>query len=262
MRFSRLANPWVSEPVSGISSDATPLDLHLEEIDRCLRGRVGEEERQHLMNETAFWIERQIRDDVLTGVSYDEAAQRAIARHGKPAFLADRMVEEVFEKEFASPLYDRFGRGVCLAAAVFGLGNTIYLVLLQLTVYLPSQRAVVPFSPAEVRSIFPEPLPYPEVSWQFLFTVGYPVLAPFLLGAIAGWGIPVNAARATFHAILGIVLCSFLLGSLLIPNTSGLLYAVFQTVFWLPVGCLAAYLASSIRRKRRQRAWKPLPEAR
>jgi len=216
-----------------------------------LAGRVPSEVGQAFLSETEFWIERQTYDFVVQGSEIQEAVKQAIARHGTPQTLALTLSEGWFESGVDSPLLRRVGRGNAIAGTVFGFGNLVSIVLLQLALFFPSDRANLPFSPAVIRSVLPESMPLPGLDWQFLIPAAAVFVLPVLLGVAVGLQIPVRASAAVYRAMCPVVLSAFSLGCLLLPNTTGLLFALIQTVFWLPAGCLAAQLTSTFARHKR-----------
>src|SRR5262249_29218099 len=144
-----------------------------------------------------------------------------------------------------------FGRAQSLALAIFGCATLAQMLLLQLRIYLPSGEPLIQLSPAQVRDFIPKPLPYPEMTPMFFITVGFSVLAPILLGWVVGKQIPVRAASAVYWGFSPFIFGSFLMGCVFLPNTEGLLFAIWQLVFWLPVGCLMAHLSSKVARRSR-----------
>lgn len=230
------------------------LRQYVEALDWALAGEVPAAERALLVDEAIFVLERIADERLLLGATPDEAAQAAVAEYGDCQGLAAIHVEGSFEANPPTPVVQAFGRSNSVAFGLFGCATLAYLVLLQLRVYLPSGAPLeMPFTPAQVRSIFPEPLPFPELSLGFLLTVGYPIVAPLIVGAMIGRRIPVRAASAAYRALLPGILAAFVTGSLLLPNTEGLLFGVWQVVFWLPAGCCTAHLASSFARRKRAR---------
>lgn len=224
---------------------------YLADLEAGLVGRVPRDVGQAFVSETEFWIERQTYDFTLQGSELEEAVNRAIARHGSAHALALTLSEGWFESGVDSPLLRKVGRGNAIAGTIFGFGNLVSIVLLQLALFFPSDRAKLPFSPAMVRSVLPESMPLPDLNWQFLVPAAAVFLLPVILGMVAGLQIPVRASAAVYRAMCPVVLSAFSLGCLLLPNTTGLLFALIQTVFWLPAGCLAAHLTSTFARHRR-----------
>jgi hypothetical protein len=229
----------------------TSIEDYLADLDLRLCGLVSAEERDRLVGETAFWLERQVRDQLLQGVEEPQAVTTAIRRHGPTRSVAVMLASQQFEQGVDSYVLNKVGRANAIAGSIFGIGNVVYLFLLQLALFLPADSVRWSASPAQIRSFFPEPLPFPERSWQFAVTIGYPVLAPFLLGWLAGRCIPANAHVAVYRAMAPILLATFVMGCFLLPNTYGLVYALSQIAFWLPVGCSMAYMTSTIARKKR-----------
>jgi len=224
---------------------------YLQALTDELKGRVPSDVGDALVGESAGWLEHQAYDYVLQGADLKTAVDQAIARHGMPRALALTMSEQWFESRVDSPIQRKLGRANTIAGAVFGMGNLLAIVLLQAASLFPSDRARLPFSPAVVRSVLPDYLPFPELTWQF----GAPLFAifflPLALGAIVGGQVPVRASAAVYRVMCPVMLSAFLLGCLLLPNTAGLLFALIQTVFWLPMGCLVAHITSTLARRKR-----------
>jgi hypothetical protein len=58
----------------------------------------------------------------------------------------------------------------------------------------------------------------------------------------------------TIYSVLVLLtIVSFFVGISLLPVTDGLVFAIFQTAYWLPVGCGCAYWSSQLGRKSRAR---------
>lgn len=224
---------------------------YLDRLAKGLAGRVPDEVAFDFLSETEFWLEKQTFDFFVQGTELPEAVRQAIVRHGSADQLAVELSEGWFESGVDSPLIRKIGRGNVIAGTIFGFGNLLSVVLVQLALFFPSDRARLPFSPATVRSVLPESLPLPEASWQFVAPIATLFVLPLFLGVAAGSQIPVRASAAVYRAMCPVLLSAFSLGCLLLPNTMGLLFALIQTAFWLPAGCLAAHLTSTIARRRR-----------
>ncbi len=223
---------------------------YIEKVADHLLGTVPEDLLGHLCDETAYWLEQESRDFVLEGIDLDTATLKAVHAHGDPKLLASKMLEDYFECSLDSPVANGLGRANSIAGGTFGIANVLYLIFLQVKVYLPNSRALGRgYTPAEIRERFPEPLPYPDFTWQFFVTVGFPILAPFICGWICGRMIPVGAAGAVYRVMALIIICAVLPGAMLLPDRSGILYTVFLALYWLPVGCLTAHLSSSLLRR-------------
>ncbi len=231
------------------------LERYVTELNLRLLGLVSDEERARLIEESLGHLEAtaQLYED--RGAHPDIAVQAAIASYGDAKSVAEECILSWYEKQtVSSPILRKLGRGRGIAFGLFGCADLAYLIFLQIRVFLPSPSGFhVPYSPAQVRSIFPEPLPFPDMTPQFFVLVGYPLLVPILLGWLCGRIIPLRATQSVYLALMPIIVSSYLIGALLLPSTEPLLFAVVQTLFWLPVGVFSAYLSSWIARVRRER---------
>ncbi len=230
---------------------------YVETLDRSLAGEVSNAERELLVEEALFVLESSVAEGTLLGKTVEEAIRDALQEYGPVLAVADAHVEGFYEADPRSPIIQLLGRANALAFGLFGCATLAYYILLQVRIYLPVGVPInLPFSPAEVRSVFPEPLPYPDLTPSFFALLGYPLIVPFVLGWVVGRRIPVHAPAAVFRSMGPIALCSFLMGSLLLPNTEGLLFAIWQVIFWIPVGYLTACLSSYLARQRRAKTQK------
>lgn len=227
------------------------LEDYLEHLIAPLVGLVPYEQRFALRLETQEHLEVRVSQLERDGLGVEEATREAIRRYGSAHQVAERFLTAWFENELTSPLTRRIGRANGIAFSRFVLAHLGYVVLLQALVFLPSGAAyALPMSPAEMRRIVPEPLPLPDQPWAMALIYAYPVLAPMVAGWLTGLAVPVGSARAVYNAVLPLSLYSFVVGALMVPMTAGLLFGLFQVVFWLPVGALAACLGSSFHHAR------------
>ncbi len=225
---------------------------YLVELDANLAGWLPEEMRACFVSEAAFYIERTARNQMLRGEPYEDAVQRAIEHQGSPRRVAEEYIQKYYEEQIPSPVYRKLGRANTSAVAVFGLANALYMAFLQYKLFFASSEPLR-IGPVEARRYFPEPLPFPDLSWQFFVTVGYPLIAPWIAGWICGQLIPVGASSAVSRVLQVMIIGAFLLGVMLVPELDALLYAVLLTVYWLPVGSLSAHFSSSLLRSRKRR---------
>jgi hypothetical protein len=63
--------------------------------------------------------------------------------------------------------------------------------------------------------------------------------------------VPVRPHASVYRVLMPLVVASYLIGILLLPVTDGIVFAVVQTVYWLPAGCGTAYLVSQASRRLR-----------
>ncbi|ODU53338.1 MAG: hypothetical protein BGO01_00390 [Armatimonadetes bacterium 55-13] len=221
-------------------------------VDRLvapLVGLVPYERRERFRSEVLSHLEALTEDHISTGLSADEAANKAVREHGAPRPISEKFLETWFEKGARGPLEKRFGRANCAAFSVFVFLEAIYLAFLQFRVFIPYGVFYrLPLSPGQIREIWPMPLPFPEFTIGFVVLIGYPILVPFLGGWLVGRQVPVRAGAAVYHALVPLILCSFAVGALLLPVTEGLLFALIQLTFWLPVGAFVARISSQLAR--------------
>lgn len=225
------------------------LDDYVDRLRAPLVGTVPLERRQRFLSEVAGHLEALVEDYRQEGEAPDSAARRAIREHGKPGQLAEDFLAAWFQKGARGPIERRFGRANCTAFGAFVVAQAAYLLVLQVRVFEPNGAFYrFPFSPGQIRQVWPAPLPYPEASPWFAFLVCYPILAPFVAGWWTGRRVPVRAGMAVYHALVPLILCSFAVGACLLPVTEGILFALIQLFLWLPVGSLAAHVSSVLAR--------------
>lgn len=221
------------------------LNAYLLEIEERIQGLVPDEEAESFLAEVRVHLVQAIRGRVEKGQSRLLATRAALEKFGPAVTTADDFMKSWFESEVRTPLTKRFGRANLAAYGAFQIAEVVCLLIFQLNVFAPSEASYhIPFSPAQVRSVWPEPLPFPDFSPHFFITIGTPVLMPILAGWLVGKWVPVRAAAACYHGMIPLILCSFVLGALMLPVTETLLFALFQIAFWLPVGCLTAHVSS------------------
>lgn len=231
------------------------LEQYIAAMDRALTSSIPDSSRCDLLDETRAHLEQSVRTGVERGNSLLQSTQAAIERYGSAASNAAEYIESWFEGQGRTPMSRRFGRANLISYGIFQMLEVIYFLILQVNVFLPGESVYqIPFSPAEVRTVWPTPLPFPDLSLRFFVLIGYPLIAPILGGWLVGRILPVKAAAAVYRGLVPLILISFVMGALLLPMTEGLLFALLQVAFWLPVGCFTAHLSSQIARKSRCRA--------
>lgn len=228
---------------------AEVLEDYVDRLRAPLVGIVPLERRQRFLSEVAAHLEALTEDFQSEGLAATDAAKRAVGEHGNPGKLAEDFLTTWYERGARGPLEKRFGRANCTAFGAFVVVQALYLLVLQVRIFEPNGVYYrLPLSPGQIRQIWPSPLPYPENSPWFLVLIGYPILAPFIAGIWVGRRVPAKAGNAVYHALVPLILCSFTVGVCLLPVTEGILFALFQLVFWLPMGTLAAHISSVLSR--------------
>jgi len=249
--------PALKLPMAGSHSDAR-CELHplfqryAFELDRSLIGEVSAEDRAVLVDEALFVVERIANERLLLGDSPDEAAAFALSEYGSSRQVSAIHIEGHYEANPPSSLLRRFGRANALSFGLFGCATLASLVLLQLKIFIPNGEPIrLLFSPAQARIFVPDPLPFPELTPLFILSAAFAIFAPVVFGWIVGQQVPVRAGAVVYRTQSPIILGTFVVGCTLLPIKDGLLFGVWQVVFWLPVGCLSAHLSSSSARRKR-----------
>jgi hypothetical protein len=247
-----VAAPFPSPGTRHDSSGDGLVDDYLDRLCAPLVGTVPLERRQRFAGEVAGHLDALTEDYRTEGVTDGDAVRRAIREHGEPGPLAEDFLATWFQKGAKGPIERRFGRANCTAFGAFVVAQAIYLLILQVRVFEPNGAYYrLPFSPGQIRQIWPSPLPYPEASPWFAFLIGYPFLAPLIAGWWTGQRVPVRAGLATYHALVPLIFCSFAVGACLLPVTEGVLFALVQLFLWLPAGALTAHVVSMLSRSSR-----------
>ncbi|RYG33176.1 hypothetical protein EON81_18830 [bacterium] len=233
----------MSDPLEG------PLDHYLVELRVYLDGIVPGKDMDRFLEETA---------DHLFSVTEEGVSEaQAIADFGDARRVADHVIEGWYTHSPRLGVLERkIGPGNARVLVLFGASYLAYWAVLQTRLYLPATAAIrLPWSPAEMRRYFPEPLPFPDFSIGFLLLIGIPILCPPILGWRVGRMIPIRPHAHVYGVLTPLILFSYTIGVALLPFTDGLVFSVIQLVYGLPVATGAAYLAYvSDRAARRARA--------
>jgi hypothetical protein len=225
--------------------EADPLPVYLELLMAPLIGNLSALDRERLREETEYHLERLQASYVLEGLNSEAALRKAIRSHGDPIEIAQRILEMHQNESLRIPALRRIGYGPFTAFVVFGGAQFFYTTLLQRRVFLPSGMPYhLPIAPGGARAIFPAPLPFPEDSSDLVLLYGLPIVLPILCGLVTGGLVYAHPMRATAFALLPLIVYSFVVGTLILPITSGLIFALFQVAFWVPLGCACAAFGS------------------
>lgn len=228
------------------------LEEYLARLSRRLTGVMPDEERESLVEEVRSHLEQSVRAKIESGKPPSQATEETLAEYGSAKQTSEEFLTSWFQCRSRTPLTRIFGRANLIAYGWLQLMEALYLFLLEFNIFLPSEpmyRLPWKLTPAQVRQMWPEPLPFPDFTPGFFLVVGFPFVAPILAGWVIGRTVPVGAASAVYRALMPLILVSFVMGALLLPSTTGLLFALFQVSFWLPVGCLTAHFSSLLTRR-------------
>lgn len=179
------------------------------------------EAREHLLAISEEFAQEQ-------GMPPQEALLAAMREHGEPWQIGQSFLEAWREAAPRRSLARRVGMSSLRAFAFFGIATT--MALLSLESYA-------------LKTVQPDSLP------AILFLIG---ALPFLAGSLTGWTSPPQAARGTCRAMLLLILYSAIMSLLAPPHTEMGCFALFQLVFWLPIGCLSALATATLRQRYRR----------
>ncbi|MBC8100960.1 MAG: hypothetical protein H7Z41_00030 [Cytophagales bacterium] len=228
------------------------IEDYLDHLCAPLVGIVPYSERSGLREDAADMIERLSSRYTAEGIEPERAAQLAIEKHGASHEVSRQFLEAWFSHQPHGVLARRFGLANAHAVVYFGLATFLATTIIQVRVFNPClDLFLLGLTPAQMRQIVPEPLPLPDTSPLQAALVVIAVLAPFVAGYLTGSAVPVGAARAVYQAMMPLIVFTLVLGALVLPTREGLLLALFQLVFWLPVGCLVAHAAGPLAWRRR-----------
>ncbi|RYG48780.1 hypothetical protein EON79_03455 [bacterium] len=230
----------MSDPLEG------PLDRYLVELRVYLEGIVPADDIERFLEETA--------DHILSVTDEGVPEEQAVAQFGGPRRVADQVIEAWYTRPSRMGALERkIGPANTRVLVLFGASYLAYWAVLQTRLFLPATAAIrLPWSPAEMRRFFPEPLPFPDLSIGFLLLVGVPILCPPILGWIVGKIVPLRPHAHVYGVLTPLILFSYTVGVALLPFTDGLVFSVIQLVYGLPVASGAAYLANRLGRSRRR----------
>jgi hypothetical protein len=232
-----------------------PEDLIADYLDHLcapLVGVVPYPERSRLREETEYHLERLANAYLLEGATPAAAARRAIQKYGSSSEVGQLFLETWFAHQPQGWLARRLGLANVRALTYFGAVTLLTTLLVQLRVYRPDPEPLTfGLSLAQIRCLVPEPLPLPDGGPISILLAGIAVAAPFVAGALTGASVPVRPARAVYMVQTALTLYTFVLGVQMLPTREGLLLALFQLFFWLPVGCATAHIVAVLTWRRR-----------
>lgn len=240
--------------LSVLQHDNVALEDYLETLTAPMIGLVPYGTRMEFRAEARDHIERQIERLRAEAVGEEEATRQAIESYGSSGQICDAFLAEWFNGRSQNLIFRRFGHANYIAFGRFAAAQALYTIILDLRVFLPSGAAyALPLTPAEARRLFPTPLPLPELNSTTLLLLVLPIIAPMIAGYLTGVAAPVRPAQAVYQAMMPILIYSFVVGALMLPMTEGLLFALFQVCFWIPVGMLFANIGAAMSTRKRCR---------
>lgn len=202
----------------------------LDHLTGPLVGVLAYPERHHLRLEVRSHLELLMEEGEAEGLSRDEAVDAALREFGDPWQTGEAILRE---KQGTSSQKGRLRLtrlAVFHGIAWFGPPTVLCLLLLEWQVLAAQQEALLP-------------------------TIGaVALLGPVFGGCMTALTVPARAESGAPYAVAILASLSALAGSLLLPRTELLLFALFQLLVWLPLGWLSAIsLVTTCRQRRRHR---------
>jgi hypothetical protein len=233
------------------------LDSYLEALTAPLVGVVPPVERARLKQETLFHLERLREDAEREGFTGYAAVEKAIETYGAPPMVAERFLESWGRRAEDGPLIRRYGRDRLIGLGVFGVAQTLCVIVFQMRVFLPSDSVFrYAINPALLREILPPGFPLPELTPLYFLAVLCAIALPVVAGWIVGLLVPFRPGRAALVGVIPATLYSVVSGVMLLPMKEMLYLALGQILWWIPISVASAWFASLAARERgRAREW-------
>lgn len=226
--------PALGEP-PGEDGVQALLGDYLDHLCAPLLGIVPYAQRRRLRAEAEDHLLALAEDFEAEGFSPAEAVVVALREYGEPWRVGQDWAEAWLGGASASRLSRLADAATLRAFGWFGVFAVLNLLLLEGYALGPSQASTLPLI-------------------QCLA-----VVSPVAAGALTGMGLASRTGVGICRALALLALASAAVGLLLLPRQEGLIFAAFQFVFWLPVGCLSATVAGSLRRQLRLQGFRPAP---
>jgi hypothetical protein len=205
---------------------------YLDYLCAPLIGFMPYRERQRFRLEAQAHIDALIAEYREQGAARPEAVQRALREFGEPGQVGQVFLQEWMQ---GAPRGGPDVRATVVRAfALFGIATDLNLFAIQRY--------------AGERYYLLDPFPC---------LLALAMLSPLIAGCVTGLSRPARLRSGTGCAILLCIAASTAVGLVMLPQTEGLLFALFQLLFWLPAGCLSALgTACLVRQHRRLRFWR------
>lgn len=224
---------------------------YLDDLRRRLSGRMPQSECYTIIEEAAEHLERLEEDARMAGHDRRASAEHAVAAFGEIDHVADTFVQGWLAGTTAGRISRWFGFSRTVTFAWFAMAETACVLFVLLRIYFPSTQALpIVASPASIRAFLPTPLPTPDFTGVYLALLTAEIGLPLLAGAMVGRSIPSGAGLWSVRGVLTMIVYSLALGLATLPSREFLNLAIWQAMFWLPAGALAAHVSSFCARRR------------
>jgi hypothetical protein len=210
-----------SDPQSGMVGD------YLDHLCAPLIGLVPYAERQSLRLEVEGHLYALIAEYEGEGFTSEAATAAALREHGEPWRIGRTFLDEWCRRAPQSRLARHAGIATLRAFAFSGIAALPVLLLIQVaTLFGPSREPFTQFLT-------------PDWLLFLMFT-------PWFTGLLTGVTTPVRPVPATIRGVGALILVSAATGLQMLPYTEGLYFALYQLLYWLPAGSLAAWLGATL----------------
>lgn len=222
------------EPMSSDRGQATSprraerIEDYLDHLCAPLVGIVPYAERSGLRSEAGAHIAWLVEEFQEQGLAREAATEAALREHGEPWRIGQDFADEWLRGAPEQAVSRGAGTGWMRAFVPFGAASVLNLLLIEACALLPGWGGT-------------------EV-WLMLLAV----LSPLVAGGLAGAMVPARVMRVVCGVQVVLAAHSFVTGCMIWPSREGLAFALFQLLFWLPMGCLSAWLTASLARHARR----------
>jgi hypothetical protein len=222
---NRLDNP----AVDSADSAKAQIEDYLDYLCAPLLGVVPYPQRRRLRLEAADHLYALTEDYAAEGFAPPEAAGLALREYGEPWTVGQSFADAWTGASAAGRLM-RFADAATLRAfGWFGVFTVASLLILQTSLLQPG-----------------------GLYWQPYVTC-LAVVSPVIAGVLTGFGLHGRMGLGICRAVAALAAASGVVGLLLLPRLEGLQFALFQLLFWLPVGSLSAAVTAGLARQFRLR---------
>jgi hypothetical protein len=230
--------PRMTRSVPTTASSSWRLEDYLDHVCVPLVGLLPYAARQELRAELQAHLEADVAAHREMGSTPGQAIAAALQQFGDPHRLGQHCARE-WTRAAGPPSRQPAWPAMLKALLCFGTASMFALVA------LPALSGASAFSPQ-------------WSVWMGVVFVG--VLPPLLAGLITGLWATARHALGTFFALSSLILLfilAYLVASPAVGAENRLVLALAQVTYWIPLGCGAAALGGSPRRRRPQgpRPW-------
>ncbi len=198
---------------------------YLDYLGVPLLGIVPYRQRRRLLAEAEDHLHGLTEDFLADGFTAQDAVAAALREYGDPWHVGQSFADAWSGAASTHRLSCLADAATLRAFGWFGVLTVLNLLIIEWCVLLPSP------------------------SYLFLMEQCLAIASPFVAGAFTGAAMHAQTPSGVCRAIPLLSLASVGVGFVLSPHTEGLTFALFQIVFWLPIGCLSATVAASLRRQ-------------